>query len=111
VAETLPLRDHGVTPDLVRRFAELVAEPGTPASYIDHENKKTGSDSLEAASLSHRAYFVVVRDTILAIDCDSDQLVPVLNGINALLIGDGLVPVVLLSGGAGRRHPREWGPG
>jgi hypothetical protein len=90
--------------DVVRRFAELVAEPGTPASYIDHENKKTGSDSLEAASRSRRAYFVVVRDTILAIDCDCDQLVPVLDEIKALLIAEGFVPVVLLSGGAGRRH-------
>jgi hypothetical protein len=93
-----------VSPDLVRQFAELVAEPGTPASYIDQENKKTGSDSLEAASRSRRAYFVVVRDTILAIDCDCDQLVPVLDEIKTRLIGEGLVPVVLLSGGAGRRH-------
>jgi hypothetical protein len=93
-----------VSPDLVRRFAELVAEPGTPASYIDQENKKSGSDSLEAASRSRRAYFVVVRDTILAIDCDCDQLVPVLDEIKAMLIGEGLGPLILLSGGEGRRH-------
>jgi hypothetical protein len=93
-----------MSPDLVRRFAELVAEPGTPASYLDLENQKTGIDSLQAASQSRRAYFVVVRATILAMDCDGAALVPVLETIAAQLIADGLVPVMVLSGGEGRRH-------
>jgi hypothetical protein len=99
-----PRRDDDVSTDLVSRFAQLVAAPGTRATYIDSENKKAGSDSPEAASRSGRAFFVVVRDTILAIDCDRADLVAVLEGIKAQLIADGLVPLVDQSGGEGRRH-------
>jgi hypothetical protein len=101
-----PAEQYAASPlaGLVAHFTALVAEPGTPAGYIDANNVKVGTDGQQAAARSGRAYFVTVKATMLVIDCDDGALIPVLDELAALLRAERLEPIRVGSGGADRQH-------
>ncbi len=101
-----PAEQYAASPlaGLVAHFTALVAVPGTPASYIDANNVKVGTDGQQTAAWSGRAYFVTVKATMLVIDCDDGALLPVLDELAAQLRAERLEPVRVGSGGADRQH-------
>ncbi len=56
-----------VSSQIVRDFALKVATPGSRAMFLDEHNRNTGFASILEASRSRCAFFVEVRDTIVAV--------------------------------------------
>jgi len=92
-------------PELVRRFAEAVAKPGSIVLLLGPDNRKQGWASLDEAILSGQAFAVEVRDNILAVDADSPQSGAYLQDVlTPELEAQGLHPVLVASGQHGHRH-------
>jgi DNA-binding transcriptional ArsR family regulator len=95
--------EHLLADDQRLEVARLV---GTGrASYIDQDNRLVGTSSLAAAVTSRRAYFVEVRDGILALDFDNEETADFeARWAYSLLRIAGFLPVMCASGGDSRRH-------
>jgi hypothetical protein len=91
--------------DLPLQFARAIAKPGSLALLIDADNRPLGRCSIEEAASNGRAYAVEVAEDIFASDADTPETAQYLeNKLLPLLEESRVEPVLVASGGTGRRH-------
>jgi DNA-binding transcriptional ArsR family regulator len=102
--------EHGGTcpPDLApqhlrRALAQAVAHPRT-ARFVTEENDLLDRPTLDEAVDSERAFAVQVQHDVLALDADHAGGLRILQELARRLLHEGLIPVLLASGGLDRYH-------
>lgn len=93
------------SPSLAEAFAFAIAKPGARAFLIDENNRLLGWMYLSEAARSGRAFAVEVDKAVLALDADDPDVAHYIESELAPYLADsGFRPVVMASGGEGRRH-------
>jgi hypothetical protein len=93
------------SPSLAEAFAFAIAKPGARAFLIDDNNRLLRWMSLSEAARSGRAFAVEVDKPVLALDADEADTGHYIESELAPYMADsGFRPVVMASGGEGRRH-------
>lgn len=100
--------DANSSEELILRLARLVADEGHLASVINAANKVDSRCSLESAVRSGKAFFVRVRQEVLAVDFDKDNAVLAANRLYWRCRMLGLPALLIRSGQHDRRHVFCW---
>jgi hypothetical protein len=91
-------------PDYRPGFAFAIADPRYEAKLIAADNSLAGTATLPDALASGGTVAVRPRAEVLALDLDDPAYLSTLDEISDCLLATGITPVVVASGGQGRRH-------
>lgn len=94
--------------ELILKLAKLVADENHLATIINAANMFVRRCSLESAVRSGKAFFVRVREGVLAVDFDKDNAVAEANRLYWWCRMLGLPALLIRSGQQGRRHVFCW---